>query len=89
MVTLPEPEGAVAVILNKAVPAGAEAASALLRVTVHVSVAPALDGKLPQLTALTPVPADTDWATTPAGNVSLTVADRPLAVPPLLPRPRV
>lgn len=89
MVILPALEGAVANKVKAAVPAEVDAPSALLRVTVQVSSAPALEGRLPQLTLLTPVPAVTDLATTPDGNCSFTVADRPLAVPPLLPRPKV
>ena len=86
---VPALEGAVANKVNAAVPVLVEAPKALLSVTVQVSNAPALDGRLPQFTALTPVPAVTDLATTPAGSCSLMVADKPLAVPPLLPRPKV
>ena len=86
---LPAPDGALTVILKAAVPVALEAAIALLRVTVQVSSAPALEGKLPQLTAETPVTPAADRAITPAGSCSLMVADRPLAVPPLLPRPKV
>ena len=85
----PADDGAVAVTVNAAVPGAAPEAIALDKVTVHVSVAPAADGKLPQSTDVTPVPALTAVATTPAGSTSFTVADVPDVVPPLLPRPRV
>ena len=89
MVIAPADAGAVAVTLKAAVPVAAFAASPEASVTVHVSVAPAADGKLPQSTDVTPVPALTAVATTPAGSTSFTVADVPDVVPPLLPRPSV
>ena len=81
--------GAVAVMVNAAVPLAAPAANALDNVTEQESVAPAEEGNVPQLTADTPVPAVTAVATTPEGNFSDTVAEVPEAVPPLLPRPKV
>ena len=76
-------------MVKAAVPVAVEAPSALPSVTVQVSVAAAAEGNVPQFTLLTPVPAVTAVATTPAGSFSFTVADSPLAVPPLLPRPKV
>ena len=54
-------------------------------VTAHVNAAPDVDGNVPQFTAETFVPGVTAVAITPAGNCSVTVADVPLAAPPLLP----
>ena len=87
MVTVPTPE--VVVSVKAAAPFAAPAARPELSVTVQVKVAPAAEGKLPQLTLLTPVPALTAVAVTPAGSFSEIVALRPDTVPPLLPRPRV
>ena len=89
MVILPAELGAVAVRLKAAVPAGADETSALDKVTLQLSKAPAADGKEPQLTALTPVPGVTAVATTPAGNCSEMRADVPEAEPPEFPRPNV
>lgn len=85
----PELEGAVAEIVKAAVPVLAPGASPALNVTEQVSVAPAVEGKEPQLTLLTPVPAVTAVATTPAGNLSFTVALVVEVVPPEFPRPNV
>lgn len=86
---LPPVAGAVAVIVNSAVPLALPDGKPAVSVSVHVSVAPAALGSAPQLTTLTPAPGATAVATTPAGNLSDTVALVPLAVPPLLPRPIV
>lgn len=85
----PVPEGAVAVMVKAAVPLAAPAAKPLDRVTVQVRVAPAAEGRPPQLTLETPAPGDTAVATTPLGKTSLTVAEVPEVTPPLLPRPSV
>ena len=67
MVIDPADDGAVAVIVNTAVPFGAPGARPLLSVTVHVSSAPA-ELRFVQLTADTPVPAAAAVAVIPAGN---------------------
>ena len=85
MVIEPPVLGAVAVMLNDAVPA---LDKPLVRVTVQVRAAPAADGRLPQLTPDTPLPAVTAVATTPAGKASLIVAEVPLVAVPLLPKVR-
>lgn len=81
--------GAVAVMVKAAVPSAEPAARPLDKVTVQVSVAPAAEGRLPQLTLETRVPLVTAVATTPEGSTSLTVTEVPEVMPPLLPRPRV
>ncbi len=78
----PAVAGAVALTVKAAV---APLARPLLRVTLQLSNAPALEGRLPQLTALTPLPAVTAVATTPAGSWSLRLALVPLVKSPLLP----
>ena len=85
----PAEPGAVAVIVNCAVPFAALAARPLLSVTEHDSSAAADEGSVPQFTLDTPVPALTAVAMTPVGSWSLTVADVPEVVPPLFPRPIV
>ena len=75
-------------IVNVAVPFEALAASPLLRVTVQVRSAPA-EFRFVQLTEETPVPAVAAVAVTPEGSWSLTVAEVPVVVPPLLPSPIV
>ena len=89
MTTAPALAGDVAVSVKAAVPVALDAANALLSVTVQLSVAPVAEGKVPQSTLLTPVPGVTALASTPAGSFSDIVADSPLAVPPLLPKPKV
>ena len=64
----PAEPGAVAVIVNWAAPLAALAARPLLSVTAHDSSAPALDGRVPQFTDVTPVPAVAVVAMTPAGS---------------------
>lgn len=86
---VPVVAGAVAVMVKAFVPLAALAASPLDRVTVQVSVAPGAEGRVPQLTLETPVPTATAVATTSVGSTSLTVAEVPEMVPPLLPNPRV
>jgi hypothetical protein len=78
----------VAVIVNAAVPFAVPAPNPLLNVTVQVSSAPAAAGN-PQLTDETPVPGATAVASTPAGNLSFTVADVAEVPVPALPRPNV
>jgi hypothetical protein len=89
LVILPADDGAVAVIVNAAVPVDAPDASPDDKVTAQLNSAPADDGNVPQLTALTPVPAVTAVATTPAGNWSSTVVLVPEVEPPPLPSPNV
>ena len=79
----PAVAGAVALTVKSAL---APVASPLLRVTLQLNKAPAAEGKVPQLTALTPLPAVTAVAITPAGSCSFRVALVPLVRPPLLPR---
>ena len=67
-VIVPGLEGAVALIVNEAVPMGLAAGIPLDIVAVHVRSAPGVDGRTPQLTVDTRVPAVTDVATTPAGS---------------------
>jgi hypothetical protein len=84
----PAEDGAVVVIVKAAVPFEALAASPLVSVTVQVSRAPA-EFRFVQLTDETPVPAVAAVAVTPEGSWSLTVAEVPEVVPPLLPSPIV
>lgn len=75
-------------MVKDAVPVGAPGAKPDDKVTLQAKVAPAAAGK-PQLTALTPVPAATELATTPAGSTSEIRTLVPDVVPPVFPRPSV
>ena len=86
---VPTLAGAIALIVKAAVPVGAPDTKPDDSVTLQFKVAPAADGRVPQLTALTPAPTDTEFATTPAGSASEIRADVPDTVPPSLPKPSV
>ena len=81
LVTVPPDPGAVAVIVNAAVPSADTAGSAADNVTVHVRRA-AVEFKFVQLTLVTPAPGVAAVAVTPAGSWSATVAAVVESVPP-------